>query len=469
MNKKIEFVTEENQITLHGNRVVYRTCCGSHMVKDEAGNEVGTMFSYEYVRTNANAPAKRPVLFAYNGGPGASCFWLHMGCLAPKRVKTAWLFREEDMPSGSLLEKNPDCPLDVCDIVLIDPLGTGRGKITNEEKAKEFFDPEKDAGIIADFIIQWICDNQRIDSPVYLVGESYGTIRSTLVTSVLAGGPLFPQRKAKGILVSGIVMMGNSVISEPTNSFFSEKGLPHCVQILPTAAAAHWYHQTKKSVTLEARLKETEDFIENVYLRALYLGNRLPEKEREAVARRLSDLTGLSAKWLLHHRLQFDSAFFRNTRLADYGKLLSLYDARFTRRQGTEIDPAADDAALGKLAPYFLKGLREYEVELNLPEETYVYTDFNQAMGWSFSANYTPFAHLQAALDRNKKMRVFFANGVYDFCSEAGQAVYAAAKLQADEDQVIVKNYPAGHMPYIGIESAKQFGDDLREFLCREA
>lgn len=461
-----EYTTTANQLMLQRKPLTYDTRCKAHSVKDADGHEIGDMFFYEYIRTDVECPEKRPVLFAYNGGPGASCFWLHLGCFAPKRVKTAWVFNGEEEPKEDLLEENPNCPLDVCDIVLIDPIGTGYGAFTSEQAAKASYNPKDDAAVIADFIANWLIEHQRMDSLVYLAAESYGTIRSVFVASALAGGPLLPTAKAKGLRVSGMVMMGSSIIAEPTNLFFSEKGLPFCVQILPTAAAANWYHSKEKSCTLEERMAETESFIENTYLRALYLGSRLPEEEQTVAAQQLSALTGLSAEWLKAHGLQFDSTFFRSQRLSDQGMVMSLYDARFLRRQGTDIDPAADDAALGRLAPYFLKGLRAYEKELGIEErKPYIYTDFNQAMNWTHHADSTPFAHLQAALDRNKNMRVFFANGVYDFCSEAGQAAYAAAKLRAEAGQVLVKNYPSGHMPYIGIESAAMLGEDLRAFL----
>ena len=461
-----EYTTTANQLMLQGKPLTYRTRCKAYAVKDIDGREIGDMFFYEYMRTDVVCSEKRPVLFAYNGGPGASCFWLHIGCFAPKRVKMEWIFNGEEEPKETLLEENPNCPLDICDIVLIDPLGTGYGSFAGEQEVKAFCYPEADAGVIADFIADWLIEHQRTDSPVYLAAESYGTIRSVLVASALTGGPLLPSAKAKGIRVSGTIMMGSSIIAEPTNSFFSEKGLPFSVQILPTAAAANWYHSKEKSCTLEERMDETQQFIENTYLRALYLGSRLPEEEQTAAAEQLSALTGLSAGWLKVHGLQFDSTYFRSQRLSEQGMIMSLYDARFVRRQGTEIDPAADDAALGKLAPYFLKGLRAYGKELGIEEmKPFIYTDFHQAMNWTFRADSTPFAHLQAALDRDKNMRVFFANGVYDFCSEAGQAAYAAAKLRTDDGQVLVKNYPSGHMPYIGTESAALLGKDLRAFL----
>jgi len=468
MEKQRILITKKHRTVLRNSEISYYSSCGSYVVNDPDGCEIGTIFFYAYLRTDIADTSKRPVLFAYNGGPGASCFWLHLGALAPKRVKTEWIFNGQSAPEDDLLEENPDCPLDVCDIVFIDPMGTGYGKIINREAAEAYFNPETDAAVTAAFIENWLLENNRLGSPVYLAGESYGAIRSALVVSALTGGPFLPAKKVQGTTVSGIVILGNSIIAEPTNGFFSEKGLPFSVQILPTAAATHWYYQESKDCSLAERIEETEAFIQNTYLKALYMGNRMPEEERKDAAQQLSALTGISAEWLIHHQLKFDSTFFRNTYFAEKGMVMSQYDTRFLQRQGTEIDPTADDAVLAKLVPYFLKGLLQYEKELGIDrKDAYIYTDFVQAMGWNFSAANTPFEHLQAALDRNRQLRVFFANGVYDFRAEAGQAVYAAGKLQTEEGQVLVKNYPSGHMAYIGKESAKMFGDDLRSFLTK--
>ena len=150
---------------------------------------IGTVFSFEYIRTELNDTeiVKRPVLFAYNGGPGSSSLWLHLGLLAPKRVQCREV--KEMTASGNYkLEDNPLCLLDICDIVVLDPIATGYGQLLYYEAKEEVFGFEQDAAAIASVIEHWVIENKRYDSKKYLLGESYGTNRNTAVANILMGG-----------------------------------------------------------------------------------------------------------------------------------------------------------------------------------------------------------------------------------------------------------------------------------------
>lgn len=467
MDGQVRFEAKDRKL-LRGQEVNYRIAWAEYPAVDAAAQTVGTIFAYEYLRTDTACLQNRPVAFAYNGGPGASCFWLHMGCLSPRRVKTQWLFECDSHEPAELLEDNPECPLDVCDIVLLDPVATGYGQLFKKDADPEIFNMETDAAITANFIVEWLHLHDRWDSPVYLIGESYGTMRSALVATCLSGGPVSPAHKGWGVRLSGLILMGNSLISRPTNGFFSEKGLPMSVQILPTIAAVNWYYEPAKDDSLQERVKAAEQFICKDYLSALYLGNRLPENARVKIAAELSALTGISPEKLLASDLQLDSELYSRLRLGDAGQIMSGYDARFIRRNSESADPIADDAALATLTPLFVKAFRAYEKELGVRiDRQFVPTDYYQAVNWIFRSEKTPFVHLQAAISRDRNMKVFFANGLYDFRSETGQAAYAAAQLKAEPGQLFVNDYPAGHMPYVGTESAHLFGTDLRNFISK--
>lgn len=466
-----DFITRNNHIMIHGEEVVYQTRCRDFEVHDRNGKAMGTIFSYEFMRTNVEETSKRPVLFAYNGGPGASCIFILTGAFTPKRVYTGESVLELERGEVPVrLEDNPHSLLDICDLVLMDPVGAGYGQLYDNETDSEFFNDEADAEAAAEFFEYWISEYDRWDSPKYLLGESYGTIRSSLLVNCLAGDPIFPERKGRRIFIDGIVHMGSAIISEPTFLVFSEKGLPKCAQTLPTIAAAHWYHSAEKPCSAEERVKEAYDFVEKEYLRALYLGSRVSDAERKALSRRLEYFTGIPAAYFETHQLQIDTESFLTIRRASEHLVIGTYDGRFTigaESESTPENPIGGEAAMARLSPLFRKGFYEYEKVLGIELKARTYTGINFEINgkWEYRSPYTPFAHLQAALKRDPKLRILFVNGIYDFQSEIGQASYAAAKFEAEEGQVMVREYPAGHMPYVGEESSQMLERDLRAFL----
>ena len=229
----------DGKISIQGTTIPYHTICEDNFFVDEENNPVASIFSYAYFRSDIQDNSKRPILFIYNGGPGCASLWLHMGLFGPRIVK---LDDELNLPTVPPfeLEDNPHCLLDLCDLVFIDPVGTGLGRLIQEKARKEFYETHGDVRSVSKFIEQFLARYNRRNSPVLLAGESYGTARSALLAGELMGaGP--EKADTMGISVSGIFLLG---------SYFIEK-LPveASATDLITMAATNYFHNPKENIS----------------------------------------------------------------------------------------------------------------------------------------------------------------------------------------------------------------------------
>lgn len=440
-----------------------------HPLFDETGEMDACMFSYSYIRRPEDS--KRPVIFAYNGGPGAASSWVHLGLLGPRKLELED-FLEKEGRAGWKLADNPDTILDSADVVLIDPVGTSFSVITKGEARSRYYTTTGDARTFVDFIENWLKENHRERSPIYLLGESYGTIRNCLVADILAGGPLIPGMKSKALKVAGVIMMGSAVNADPFLwEVFGEKNVSAQALAIPTMAAIHWYHTPEKNrtETLEERVNRAYAFASDRYVRAAYLGNRMSAEERAEIVKEMSDLIGIRESYLRNHGLVIDNGTFQKVLLEEEGKMVSAYDGRMTLvYTDGSLDPYADDGVLGPfgmIARNAFDQICKTELEMDL-QRSFSCVDFAVNGAWNYKHTATPFASLSRCLRRDASFRVFFANGVYDMTTMIGQASYAAGQIRtAKEGQVLVKEYPSGHMAYIGKKSAKMLKEDLEAFI----
>lgn len=458
----------EHQRVINGSRICYETVCRDIPVQGDDGTLLGTAFAYEYIRTDCEEKMARPVLFAYNGGPGASAVWLHSGLLAPVRFAVEDIVHPE-FQGKARLEENPCCLLDQCDIVLLDPPGVGYGTLAEASYGEKVFGYEQDARCVAQVIEKWLIEQDRLHSPIYLLGESYGTVRNCLVADILTGGPFIPGMMSKAIPVAGIIMLGSAVNYHPAMLLFGEQEVSSTALAIPTMAAIHWYHSPEKEETLEQRLSRAYRFVSEKYVRAVYLGNRMEQEEREALAEEMSRLTGMPVSYIRNHNLTLESGDFQKMLLEEEGRIVSAYDGRMSLAyiEG-KLDAYADDAVLGPYG-YLARNAfdqicrEEFQMELKRPFSS---VDFAVNGVWDYKGAATPFESLSRCLRRNGNLKVLFGNGVYDLTTMIGQAAYSAAQLTAARPgQVQIKEYPSGHMAYIGKESANMLNGDLRAFI----
>lgn len=457
--------------TLNGADISYETICEDLPVTDENGEVLGTAFAYEYIREDVTDKQTRPVLFAWNGGPGSSAVWLHAGFLAPLRFQIEDI-KHPEFIGNVPLEENPACLLEDWDIVILDPPGTGYGTVTSGADTRKLFGYEADAKCMAQVVESWLLREERLHCPVYLLGESYGTIRNCLVADILAGGPLIPGMKSKALKVAGVIMMGSAVNADPFLwEVFGEKNVSAQALAIPTMAAIHWYHtpEENRTETLEERVNRAYAFASDRYVRAAYLGNRMSAEERAEIVKEMSDLIGIRESYLRNHGLVIDNGTFQKVLLEEEGKMVSAYDGRMTLvyTEGS-LDPYADDGVLGPfgmIARNAFDQICKTELEIDL-KRSFSCVDFAVNGAWNYKHTATPFASLSRCLRRDASFRVFFANGVYDMTTMIGQASYAAGQIRtAKEGQVLVKEYPSGHMAYIGKKSAKMLKEDLEAFI----
>ncbi|MEO1406246.1 MAG: hypothetical protein AAFV54_07110 [Pseudomonadota bacterium] len=284
-------LTVDRRGTFNGERIDYQVVLSEIILENDEGDEEAAIFSTAYLQTGVTDYTQRPVTFLFNGGPGSSSVWLHMGAFGPKRVAIPSDARDDGAPPYPIVD-NPDALLDVTDIVFIDPVGTGFSVALGETEPDAFWGVHEDADAVARFIRQWISENGRWNSPKYLGGESYGTLRTAAVARELEGATYNDVSLNGLILVSTVLDMYHD-ITAPGN----ELAWPI---LLPTMAATAWYHNAlaDRPDDLGAFVQDARDFAETDYTVALMKGNRLDDIERAEVRAQLSRFTGLSEEFL---------------------------------------------------------------------------------------------------------------------------------------------------------------------------
>lgn len=460
----------ENQVTINGVDIRYEAVSQDWIFTDGAGNEEVSFFTYSYFRTDTEEK-DRPVLFAFNGGPGASCSQLHLGILGPTRVDFPTPQEQRPGKTPNLIP-NDASPLDVCDIVMIDPPGTGYARLLNDTAAEKYLSVDGDAVATALLIEAWLLKYDRFHSPVYIMGESYGTIRAPEVVGNLMGGPTYGNCRDIAIPVAGTITIGN-IGWDTCNVLARDTELPEeSVLGLPAYAATHWYHHLSKDGTLNCDfVEEAYQFSANEYLSALYMGQALSQEKRAWVAQRLAYFTGIDESILLSQNLRIPVKAFESMCCAKESKAVGLYDSRYTMPLGTHAgmtDPVADDAAMGTYMPTFTTLMNcEKREELGIPSGMR-YDQINFAVNGRFKYEVTrsPMQCLMQAMRRNPEFRVFVGSGYYDLCTMFTDIRAVINKGKLDAARVTVKNYEAGHLLYMGRENALAFGRDIREFIC---
>lgn len=449
----------DHVLNLRGQQIPYHTVCEDNFFCQEDGKAVASIYSYAYFRSDVENPSKRPVLFAYNGGPGSASLWLHLGLIGPRRVKLEDEIHLPTVPPFEL-EDNPNCLLDICDLVVVDMVGTGLGRLFDEHAKDAFYASDADIRQLAMFIDSWLTRYDRHNSPVILAGESYGTGRSALLASeLLGGGP--ENQDTLGISVSGILLLGTYFFQETQYSLTS--------LLIPSLAATNWYHNREGKPELREFVAQAYDFVAKEYVPAYYLGDDLDANELAKLIERLSWFTGLKRGYLRQNWMNLNAREYMKLLLEDENQVVGFYDSRYVWPDLPNVPDAnviADDPAMGQYTPAYQAGFALLRKELNMDLQ-------RRSKGLSHGVNEqwdrkfkrSPGQSLALAMRRNPKLQVFFASGLYDLCTTAGNARFLARHNRLDPDRIMIGEYPSGHMAYLGEESARQLGDDLRVFV----
>jgi carboxypeptidase C (cathepsin A) len=463
------FVTRHTG-TFNGVAVDYTARAGETYLRDEDGNPKASIFSFAYTRTEIGDPARRPVMFIWNGGPGSASLWLHMGTFGPKRVVVPSDASDVGAPPYPLVD-NPLTLLDVTDLVFVDPVGTGFSRPLGEHEGKEFWGLDEDAGSVAEFIERWITDNGRWNSPKFVAGESFGTTRAASVAEIL--------EEERGISLNGIVMISQALDYEGSTPV--DDNLISYITYLPTMAATAVYHGKVEAPNgdLEAFLAQAREFAADELAPALIKGSALDEEERARIRDRLAAFTGLDPVYVERADLRVTGTRFRKELLRDRGLSVGRADTRYTR---DDMDDTADrpegDAASEGFKNAFVAVLNHYlrdelEVVMDRPYKPSgeVYRNWNwrpdpENRGRFWEPSYVNVARrLSDALRSNDDLRVLVASGYYDMATPFYDAEFTFGRHAILRDRIEFTYYEAGHMMYVHGPSLERFMADVRRFI----
>jgi carboxypeptidase C (cathepsin A) len=468
---KPEQSVTQHSIVVGGAPVAYTATAGTLIVRNEK-EEPWASFGYvAYVKKDSSA-ARRPITFAFNGGPGSSSVWLHMGALGPRRVVTATT-GPTPPPPYSIVD-NAYSILDKSDLVMIDPVGTGLSKAVGEAKDKEFWGADPDIESVSRFIRQYVTDNGRWNSPKYLLGESYGTTRS---------GGIVDWLQNKGMSFNGVVLVS---VALDVSALFAYRGndRPYPL-VLPSYAATSAYHKVLPSAPkdLEAFLTEVRQFAAGEYTSALMAGDSLDPARRAAVIQKLHQYTGLSEDYLDKANLRVDEGKYTQELMRQKGVTVGRLDARFT---GPTLDILSKEAdydpqSAAITSAYTAAFLSYYNEELKFGQgKTYQVLNYDIGRSWDFKhkvpgaefplpmVNTIP--DLAHAMTVNPNLRVLAQNGTYDLATPFFATEVMMNALGLDKNlrkHVEMKYYPAGHMMYVDEPLLKAFKADVAEFIDR--
>ncbi|MGA7616708.1 MAG: peptidase S10 [Thermoanaerobaculia bacterium] len=459
-----------HRIVIDGKTIPYTATAATIDLKNGKDEPIGRMFYVAYTQDGVSDATRRPVTFCYNGGPGSSTLWLEMGSFGPVRVDAS--DAEPTPPPPYRIESNPESLLDVTDLVFIDAMGTGYSRIIGKGTPKDFYGTDPDIAAFGQFIERWVSTNRRWNSPKFLLGESYGTTRSSGLLAWLQN---------KGMAFNGAVM-----ISSYLNAYDDFNGPPFSNDLpyefyLPTMAATAWYHDRldPKPADLAAFVQEVRQFALGEYAAALAKGSRLGEKERDAVVAKLHRYTAMPEDFLRQANIRIDPSRFEKELLRGERRTVGRLDSRFT---GIDHDAAGerpeDDAADSAFGAAFVaawntysRGDLNYQSDdlykpTNYPE---VGKEWDDRHGQGFRKAPMPDVaeDLRQAMSANPGLKVFFANGYFDFATPFFETEYTVSHMGLDpalEKNLSWGYYPSGHMIYIHPPARKQLKQDLAAF-----
>ncbi len=458
----------QHQIKIGGERVKYTAMSGDTILKDKDGKPKASIFSTSYIH-ESKSPS-RPLIFVFNGGPGSSSVWLHMGVFGPKKVVIP--SDAEQVPAAPFtLKDNPFSLIDVADMVFIDPVGTGYSVPLGKYEGKEFWGVRQDAQILSEFIRVYITQNKRWNSRKYLAGESYGTTRAALMTRELQEG-------WGSIDLNGVFLI-SSILDFQTGDFAPGNNLPF-LSFLPTYAATAWYHNALPNKnewdSQEIFLNEVRDFALTDYATVLVKGDLATDSEVSDVIDRLHSYTGISKQFIKQSKLRLNEFEFMKELLRDRGVSVGRLDSRYVGEDANQVnsrfeaDPssyAIDGAYTAAIQSYFandLDVLREQKYEILSGEVfsnwDWLYERTPRSQGFLNTSQ-----HLAKAQRQNKSFRIFVANGYYDLATPFFGTEYSMNQAGIDKERLVMKYYPAGHMMYIHHPSLEMLADDMRAFL----
>lgn len=460
----------QHQVRIGGQVIRYTATVGWMIMKDDAGKAIARFGYTAYTRDGSTDPARRPIMFAFNGGPGSSSIWLHMGILGPRRVVVNDPGYAPPPPTPRV--DNEYSIIDVTDLVMIDPVGTGFSKPLGDAKGADFWGVDQDVKSVGAFIKRYVTENGRWASPKYLLGESYGGMRSA--------GLAFHLQSAHGMNLNGVVLV-SPFLNAASGVDGIEIDLPHALYF-PTLAATAWYHGLVKDkpASIEAFMNDVERFVYAEYLPALTKGYVIPPEEKRRVAAKLAAYTGTTADYWEKADLRVSHTQFLQELQRDGRRITGRIDSRFV---GPAVNPLAEhmdyDPFFPAIGPAYTAAFLDYlhnELKFGRDEE-YRVSAFDVQWDWKHkqpgagewfvgAPNTVP--DLSHAMTMNPGLHVLVQQGWYDLATPHLVMKHDIEHLRIPPEarsRIRIEHYEAGHMMYVHGPSMQKYRDDLARFI----
>ncbi|MEI8282899.1 MAG: peptidase S10, partial [Armatimonadota bacterium] len=462
-NIEIKESITTHSVNLPSGPLNYTATAAQIPLRNDAGEVECRMFYVAYTKDGADI-GKRPVTFAFNGGPGSATMWLHMGALGPKRAP---------MPDdGSLpappyhTEDNQSTWLDFTDVVVIDAPGTGYSRIARPDLSTKFYGVQPDITAFTDFVRNWLKEHHRWSSPIFIAGESYGGIRGSGLSASLVRA---------GIGVNGFISISG------VSNYMTIRGMrgndTPFLGFFPSMAATAWYHHklAPRFKNVEMVVKESQEWIDQEYASALARGDSLSDKEKDHIAMKMSEFLGVSKKYCLGANLKVSEQAFFTELLRDERLQIGRYDGRLVGKEefgvaGGRGPGGGGDPSDEATTPAFTSAVNDYlDRELGIKTDLR-YLNSGNVRPWSetegqYSETSTDLGRL---LMRDKHFRVLYCCGYYDLACPLNGTVNIFNHMGLDKvarSQVSFAFYPAGHMMYIEKSSREKLHEDAKNFV----
>jgi carboxypeptidase C (cathepsin A) len=468
---KDNLVESKHSVKIGGKIIKYTVTTGTMVMKEEVYEKEGEVekpraqiFFIAYTKDSVKDKSKRPVTFSFNGGPGSSSVWLHIGVLGPRR---AVLTDEGEMPPPPFkLTDNQYSILDETDLVFIDPMSTGFSRPVEGEKSAKWHTFSKDIASVGDFIRLYTTRYNRWLSPKFLAGESYGTTRSAGLSGYL--------QNRHGMLLNGLILI-SAVLDFATIDFNLNNDLPY-ILFLPAYAATAWYHgKLNFKAPLETVIKEAGEFAMGEYASALLKGASLTPEERANIVEKLSRYTGISQDFIERSNLRILDRHYFKELLRERGKTIGRLDSRYTGIDRSGVTESYEyDPLFAQVSGPYTAAFNDYiRTELKFEtDQPYEILSDKVWMNWSyeyFQNQYVNVAEtLRQSMTFNKYLKIFVANGYFDLGTPYFATEYTFDHLGLDESlrgNIRMAYYNAGHMMYVHMPSLKEMKKDLTKFI----
>jgi carboxypeptidase C (cathepsin A) len=487
---KPEQQASKGSVTVGGNVINYDAFAGTLVVHPKDWDDVpqnadpdpknrgpeASMFYVAYFKSD-NKGAPRPLTFLYNGGPGSSTVWLHMGAFGPRRVVTADDTHTAAAPYSVV--NNEYSLLDVTDLVFVDAPGTGFSRLSGKDREKAFYGVDQDAQAFADFISQFLAKYGRWNSPKYLFGESYGTTRSAVLANIL--------ETERDVDFNGVILL-SQILNFSLDSDFPDfnPGIDVAYQLnLPTYAASAWYHHKlpDQHPDLQSLLTEVEHFAMNDYALALGAGSSLPVDQRHAIAAKLHQYTGLPVAYIEKADLRINGGEFEKNLQDENNLTTGRLDTRFSGPTFDPLSKTADyDPQSAAISSAYVSAFNDYvRKELKFGENREYKPEIEVFKWWSFKhqAPGVPFPlpgatnvmpDLAVAMKYNPQLKVLLNAGYFDLATPFYEGVYEMQHLPIPPElqkNIEYQFYESGHMVYAHEASLKAIHDNVAAFILK--